>query len=156
MRDKVLNVGDIAPDFETESLEGKIKLSDFLGKNIILYFYPKDDTPGCTTEARAFSAKIDEISRLNAVVLGVSKDNLECHSNFRTKYDLKINLVVDNTGDICSKYGVWVQKSFLGKKYMGIQRATFLIDAQGKIVHIWPKVSVVGHANEVVQKLSST
>lgn len=150
----MLKIGDIAPNFTAKSLDGDITLESLKGKSVILYFYPKDDTPGCTTEAKAFSTKIEELEKLNGIVLGVSKDTIDCHVKFKNKYDLKVNLVTDDNGEICDKYGVWVQKSFLGKKYMGIERATFLINKEGKISYIWPKVSVVGHVNEVIQKLT--
>ena len=120
---------------------------------MVLYFYPKDDTPGCTLEAIDFNELLSEFSKLNAIVLGISRDDLTSHDKFKGKYNLKFNLGADKEGMVCSSYGVWVEKSMFGKKYMGVNRATFLIDKQGRIAHIWPKVSVEGHAREVLNRI---
>lgn len=149
-----LNIGDIAPDFAMNiSEERVIKLSELHGKNVVLYFYPKDDTPGCTIEACNFNALKKEFEAVNAVVLGVSKDDLKSHNKFKSKYDLVFDLASDPNGATCEAYGVWAQKSMFGKKYMGILRTTFLIDPHGKISYIWRDVSVTGHAQEVLDKL---
>lgn len=150
-----LKVGDKAPDFQLTSDVGSIKLSDYLGKNVVLYFYPKDDTPGCTVEARDFTAKSSKFSDLNSVVIGISKDNVECHIKFKEKYNLSVLLLADEDAEVCQKYDVWQEKSMFGKKYMGIERTTFLIDALGKIVHIWNKVKVDGHADDVLGVVES-
>lgn len=147
----ILKVGDQAPDFAMlTNQKSQNTCSDLLGKFVVLYFYPKDDTPGCTIEAKNFSDLKPEFTELNTVILGISKDNLDSHHKFTQKYALQFDLVFDNT-DICQKYGVWVEKSMYGKKYFGINRATFLIDPQGFIAYIWPKVSVDEHAQEVLE-----
>ena len=147
-----ISVGDSAPNFNMPISESEsITLDSFKGKNLVLYFYPKDDTPGCTTEAIDFTARIKDFDAANTAVVGVSKDNLKKHAKFIDKHDLKVVLASDEEGLACDAYGVWVEKSMYGKKYMGIQRATFLIDGSGKIAHIWPKVSVKGHADEVLE-----
>ena len=131
----------------------KIQISDYLGKNIVLYFYPKDDTPGCTVEANDFKFYTNEFQNLNAVIIGISKDSLESHAKFKKKYDLPFILASDSEGKTCDSYGVWVEKSMYGKKYFGINRSTFLIDTHGKIRRIWDKVSVKGHVEEVLEEL---
>ncbi len=142
----ILKVGDKAPDFSTRS--SKI-LTQFQGKSIILYFYPKDDTPGCTKEACAFRDMHAAFSHKNAVIIGVSKDSETSHEKFTQKYGLPFLLISDTDHSICEAYGVWIQKSFLGKKYMGIDRSTFLINPQGKIEKIWRGVKVAGHVEEI-------
>ena len=129
-----------------------INSEDLKGKNLIIYFYPKDDTPGCTVEAIDFSKTKNKFSKLNTKILGVSKDSIDKHKKFITKHSLTIDLISDD-GSICEKFGVWVEKSMYGKKYMGIQRSTFLIDEEGLISFIWPKVKVPGHAEEVLKKV---
>lgn len=152
-----LNVGDKAPDFKNIAIEGgkRVNLSDFKGKNIVLYFYPKDDTPGCTTEAKDFTALKSELEKLNTVIFGVSKDSVKAHDKFIEKHCLSISLLSDEDGTLCESYGTWVEKSMYGRKYMGIARATFLIDSKGIIRHIWPKVSVKNHAQEVLKAVKA-
>lgn len=138
-----------------KNLKFKVNTSDFLnsqdllGKKTVIYFYPKDDTPGCTKEAINFSEKINEFSNLNTQVFGVSRDSFEKHQKFKKKYNLKVNLISDE-GEITEYFGVWVEKSMYGKKYMGIERSTFVIDEQLKILKIWRKVKVSGHVEEVL------
>ena len=142
-----LSIGDKAPDFTalTDS-DGKITLSEFEGKPVVLYFYPKDDTPGCTKEACAFRDDYSEYQDMGAVILGVSKDSPSKHDKFKSKYDLPFTLISDEDGAICEAYG---------RTYMGIQRATFLIDSEGKIAKIWPKVKVKEHNDEVKAAISA-
>ncbi len=152
-----LKIGDKAPDFLIEIAKDKtISLAELKGSYIVLYFYPKDDTPGCTLEAIDFNELLQEFDSLNAVVFGISKDDLTSHEKFKDKYKLKFNLGADIEAKVCDKYAVWIEKSMFGKKYMGVNRATFLIDPQGKIAHIWPKVSVEGHAREVLDKIRAS
>ena len=149
-----LKIGQKAPDFTTLNDSGeKVKLSDFKGKKIVLYFYPKDDTPGCTKEACAFRDGIGEIKRQGAVVLGVSTDSVQSHEKFKKKFDQNFPLLADTDKKIVEAYGTWKEKSMYGKKYMGIERTTFIIDEQGKISHIFPKVKVDEHYDEVVKAL---
>lgn len=150
----MLNVGDLAPLFSLKSDEGEeISLSDLKGKNVVLYFYPKDDTPGCTIEAQDFTKKIAEFEKLNCVVLGVSRDGITSHCRFVEKYNLAFNLLADESGELCKAYEVLGEKSMFGKKYIGINRSTFLIDKLGKISQIWRSVSVKGHVEEVLSAL---
>lgn len=143
--------GDAAPDFTMQTDEGKVvSLKDYAGKKLVLYFYPKDDTPGCTTEAKEFRDNIDNFKKANTEILGVSKDSVKSHEKFKTKHCLPFPLASDEESEVCESYGVWVEKNMYGKKYMGIQRATFLIDENGKFAKIWPKVSVNGHVDEVL------
>jgi peroxiredoxin Q/BCP len=149
-----LKVGQKAPDFTVLNDEGqKVKLSDFKGKKVVLYFYPKDDTPGCTKEACAFRDGIDEIKAHGAVVIGVSADAVESHKKFKKKFDLNFPLLADTDKKIVEAYGTWKEKSMYGKKYMGIERTTFVIDEQGKISRIFPKVKVDEHYDEVLEAL---
>ena len=142
--------GQKAPAFAMPNQDGATtKLTELKGKKVVLYFYPKDDTPGCTTEAKDFRDLAEKFAQANTVLYGVSKDDAKSHVKFRDKLCLPFDLLTDN-GETCDAYGVWVEKSMYGKKYMGIQRATFLIDAEGKIAKVWPKVSVTGHAMEVL------
>lgn len=144
--------GDKAPDFSAPTDGGgSLKLSSLKGKNVVLYFYPKDDTPGCTKEACGFRDSMDLLANAGTVVVGVSKDSVKRHDNFKTKYDLNFQLVSDEDGKICEAYGVWVEKMNYGRTYMGIERATFLIDAKGKIVEVWRKVRVNGHVEAVAE-----
>lgn len=146
-----LSVGDLAPDFSLPADGGQtLTLADLRGKNVVLYFYPKDDTPGCTTEAKDFTDMASDFASANTVVVGMSKDTAAKHDKFIAKHDLKVSLASDEDGGTLEAYGVWVEKSMYGKTYMGIQRATLLIDAEGKIAQIWPKVKVKGHAAEVL------
>ncbi len=150
-----LEIGKAAPLFAHQSDEGvEIALADLKGKNVVLYFYPKDDTPGCTIEAQDFSRRIKEFEKLDSVVLGVSKDSLASHCKFIEKYNLTFNLLVDENSELCKKYEVIKEKSMFGKKYMGIDRTTFLIDKMGKIAKIWTAVKVNGHVEEVLKELA--
>ena len=128
-------------------------MEELQGKNVVLYFYPKDDTPGCTIEAQDFSKKIADFEKLDCIILGVSKDSLNSHCKFVEKYKLAFNLLVDESGEICKQYDVIKEKSTFGKKYFGIERSTFLIDKTGKIAEIWRSVKVNGHVEEVLEKL---
>jgi len=149
-----LQIGDNAPDFSMKiSQDMEVKLADLKGKFVVLYFYPKDDTPGCTIEAGDFNKLKSEFEKLNAVIIGVSKDNLISHDKFKSKYCLDFDLATDADSDTCERYGVWVEKSNFGKKYMGVNRATFLIGKEGEVAYIWPKVQVDGHAKEVLEKI---
>lgn len=150
-----LAVGDKAPDFTLPGDGGKtISLKDLKGKNVVLYFYPKDDTPGCTIEAKDFRDHLKEFEKLNTVILGASKDSVDSHEKFRAKYCLPFPLLSD-TGTLCEDYGVWGEKSMYGKTYMGIERATFLIDGGGVIRNVWRKVKVDGHVKEVLEAVKS-
>ncbi|MCK0094765.1 thioredoxin-dependent thiol peroxidase [Yoonia sp. F2084L] len=144
-------VGDKAPDISLPRDGGEIvNLSDFADKKVVLYFYPKDDTPGCTKEAIGFTESVDAFAALDTVILGVSKDSVKKHDKFVAKHELKIALLSDEEGDVCERYGTWVEKSMYGKTYMGIERATYLIDAEGKIAQVWRKVRVPGHVDAVL------
>ncbi|MGB0907207.1 MAG: thioredoxin-dependent thiol peroxidase [Maricaulaceae bacterium] len=146
-----LAIGDKAPDFSMPRDGGEtISLIDFAGRYLVLYFYPKDDTPGCTTEAIEFSARKGDFKTLNALILGVSKDKVAKHDKFIAKHDLTIPLGSDEEGDMIERYGVWVEKNMYGKKYMGIERSTFLIGPDGNIAQIWRKVRVKGHVEAVL------
>lgn len=129
---------------------GMTSLTDFAGKPVVIYFYPKDDTPGCTLEAQGFTTEVEAFAASGATVLGISKDSVKMHDKFRDKYGLRIALLSDEAGDVCERYGVWVEKSMYGKTYMGIERATFLIDGAGKIAQVWRNVKVPGHVDEVL------
>jgi peroxiredoxin Q/BCP len=149
-----LKEGDKAPAFTVAtSGGGKISLSDYLGKNVILYFYPKDDTPGCTKEACAFRDGFADFKRKGAVILGVSPDPVKSHDKFVEKYKLPFTLLADEDKKIVSDYGVWGEKSFMGRKYLGVFRVTFLIGPDGKIKQIWPQVKPEEHAAEVLAAL---
>ena len=149
-------VGTKAPAFDLPAFpEGRCKLSQFRGQqNVVLYFYPRDDTPGCTTEACGFRDHIGEFQSAETVVLGVSTDSVSTHQKFAGKFSLSFPLLADESHEVAEKYGVWVEKNMYGKKSMGIQRATFLIDKSGKIAAVWPKVKVEGHVAEVAAKLA--
>lgn len=146
-----VDVGSKAPDFEMATDTGQVKLSDFAGKTVVLYFYPKDDTPGCTNEGKAFSALKPAFDAAGAVVIGASKDSVKSHAKFRAKYDLAVELGSDPEGKVIEAYGSWVEKSLYGRQYMGIERSTFLIDASGVVRAVWRKVKVAGHAEAVLQ-----
>jgi peroxiredoxin Q/BCP len=147
-----LKIGDKAPDFTLPGDGGSdVALSDHSGKYVVLYFYPRDDTPGCTTEAKEFTEVKDELAALNAVVIGMSKDTAAKHDKFIAKHDLGIRLASDEEGGALEAYGAWQEKKNYGKTYMGIVRSTFLIGPDGKILEIWPKVRVKGHVDKVVQ-----
>jgi len=150
-----IKIGDKAPDFCLEDPDrGEICLEDHKGKWVVLYFYPKDNTKGCTLEALEFTAAEDEFKEKNAVILGVSPDSLKSHSNFRKKHELSINLLSDTGKETLEAYGVWQKKKMYGREYMGVVRSTFLIDTERKIAHIWPKVRVAGHVDNVMEKLT--
>lgn len=147
-----LEIGKAAPDFDLpKDGGGNIKLSDLKGGKVVVYFYPKDDTSGCTSEAQQFSALIGDFRAANTVVLGISKDSLKSHDKFKAKYGLEITLLSDEDLKAANEYGVWVEKSMYGRKYMGLERATFLIDENGILQRIWRKVKVTGHAEEVLK-----
>jgi thioredoxin-dependent peroxiredoxin len=149
-----LTEGAKAPDFELESADGPVRLSDFAGKTLVLYFYPKDDTPGCTNEAKDFSALAGEFAKSGAAVVGVSKDSVKRHQNFATKYGLAIPLGSDPEGAVIERYGSWVEKSLYGRQYMGIDRSTFLIK-EGVIRKMWRKVKVANHAQQVLDAVKA-
>jgi thioredoxin-dependent peroxiredoxin len=143
--------GDKVPDVTLEGAEGKsISPADFSGQKLVIYFYPKDDTTGCTKEAQDFTALADRFREAGTWVLGVSKDSAAKHKKFTDKYDLKVPLATDADGSVCEAFGVWIEKSMYGRKYMGIDRSTFLIDRDGVVKRVWRKVSVPGHAEEVL------
>ncbi len=146
-----LQPGDAAPAFTMPSDGGaKVSLAKLKGKPVVLYFYPKDDTSGCTREAIDFTGLLKEFSKLGATVIGCSRDTVAAHDKFKKKHDLGVVLAADEDGKVTEAYGVWVEKSMYGRKYMGIERATFLIDGKGKISRIWRKVKVADHAAEVL------
>ncbi|MDO8411342.1 MAG: peroxiredoxin [Phenylobacterium sp.] len=146
-----LEVGAEAPAFELEGPDGPFRLADFAGQTLVLYFYPKDDTSGCTKEAIDFSEMLGAFQAAGAGILGVSKDSVASHGKFAAKHDLKVALGSDPSGTVIETYGAWVEKSMYGRKYMGIDRSTFLIDGDGKIAGIWRKVKVPGHAAAVLK-----
>jgi len=147
-----LNPGDAAPDFALATSDGRtLRLADHAGRKLVLYFYPRDDTPGCTTEAKGFSDHAQAFADADTAVVGVSKDSAASHGKFAAKYDLKLDLGADPEGTTVEAYGVWVEKSMYGKKYMGIDRATFLIGADGRIASVWRKVKVPGHVEAVLR-----
>jgi len=149
-----LAVGDAAPDFTLPTDEGKsITLSAQLGKKVIVYFYPKDATPGCTTEACSFRDKKRNFDQKDTVIIGISKDSIKSHKQFKEKEQLNFTLASDETGEVCEAYGVWGEKSMYGKKYFGIERSTFLINEKGKIAKIWRNVKVPGHIEEILNSL---
>jgi peroxiredoxin Q/BCP len=146
-----IDAGDKAPAFTLPTDGGgTVSLAKLKGKKVILYFYPKDDTPGCTKEACSFRDNLPKFTKADAVVIGVSKDSVKRHDNFKAKYKLPFTLAADEDGTVCEAYGVWVEKSLYGRKYMGIERATFLIDEKGVVRQVWHKVKVDGHAEEVL------
>jgi peroxiredoxin Q/BCP len=148
----VLTPGSTAPAFSIpRDGGGEISLSDFAGQNLVLYFYPKADTPGCTREAQAFSKLREAFRRADTAILGVSADPVKAQDKFKAKYDLSIPLASDENREMLTDYGVWGEKSMYGRKYMGVMRVTFLIDKKGRIARIWPRVSVDGHAEEVLE-----
>ena len=152
----MLEVGSVSPDFCLSNQDDvEICSRDLRGKWIVLYFYPKDSTPGCTTEACEFSVAMDEYDDLGAIILGVSADSTKSHRNFIAKQNLGITLLSDPTTQMMQDYGVWAMKKNYGKEYMGIVRSTFLIDPNGKIAHVWNGVKVAGHANAVKEVLES-
>ncbi|MBK5911612.1 thioredoxin-dependent thiol peroxidase [Rhodothalassium salexigens] len=146
-----LDAGDAAPAFTLpDDIGGEVSLADFKGTKLVLYFYPRDDTPGCTKEAIAFTEHLDAFKAADTAVLGVSKDTVAKHGKFRAKHNLGIPLASDAEATVCEDYGVWVEKNMYGRKSMGIERATFLIDREGKVARVWRKVKVPGHAEAVL------
>jgi peroxiredoxin Q/BCP len=151
----MLEVGQPAPEFALKDGSGNtVRLSDLRGKKVVLYFYPKDMTPGCTQEACDLRDRHDRLQAAGAVVLGVSPDSEKSHQKFAAKYELPFPLLADPDNTAASAYGVWKEKSMYGRTYMGIERSTFLIDEEGKIARIWPKVKVNGHADEILAALA--
>lgn len=152
----MVNEGDKVPDAALEGLDGEsFTLERHRGKPLVLYFYPKADTPGCTNEAKDFSALAEEFRKAGAAVLGVSKDSVKKLARFIEKYDLQVELASDEKGGFCEAFGIWAEKSMYGRSYMGIIRATFLIDGEGRVVRVWPKVKVAGHAQEVLEAVKA-
>ena len=152
----MITIGDSAPQFTLSTNGGgQFSLVDAAGKYLILYFYPKDDTPGCTKEAVEFSEESAAFEAQNAMVVGVSRDTVKKHDKFIGKYDLRIPLISDEEGSLCEAFGTWVEKRMYGKTYMGIERATFLISPEGQLLQMWRKVKVPGHVEEVLAQLKS-
>ena len=144
-------VGDKVPDAAFELSDGKrASAADWAGQKLVIYFYPKDDTSGCTREAQDFTALMPEFAKADTAVVGISKDSVKSHEKFAGKYDLAVTLGADSDGSVCEAFGTWVEKSMYGRKYMGIERATFLIGKDGRIAQIWNKVKVPGHAESVL------
>lgn len=151
-----LDIGDSVPDLKLPSSSGKeVSLTDFKGKKVVLYFYPKDDTPGCTTEACDFRDNLKKYENENTVIVGISKDPLKSHDKFIKKYDLPFELLADEEGKLLEAFGVWKEKSMYGKTFLGVERSTFLIDENSKIVKSWRKVSVTNHVEEVLKEVEA-
>ncbi|MBY0428734.1 MAG: thioredoxin-dependent thiol peroxidase [Alphaproteobacteria bacterium] len=146
-----LSAGSRAPTVSLTTLDGDMSLAGLKGKNVVLYFYPKDDTPGCTKEACGFQDNLPKFKKMNATVIGISKDSLASHQKFAKKYKLAFNLAADEDTSVATAFGVWVEKSMYGRKYMGMDRATFLIDGKGTIRNVWNNVKVPGHVEEVME-----
>lgn len=147
----MVDVGQKAPEFKMNTDGGgEVSLKALKGKKVVLYFYPKDDTPGCTTEACGFRDSLPDFSKIDAEIVGVSKDTVAKHDKFKAKHELNFMLGSDEDGSVCEAYGTWVEKSMYGKKYMGIERATFLIDEKGVVQNVWRKVKVKGHVDAVL------
>lgn len=147
----MLSIGDKIPSFNLPLDDGDyFSSSNNEGKNVILYFYPKDDTPGCTKEAIAFSESLEAFEAENTIIFGVSRDTVKKHDKFIYKHNLKVRLLSDEDGKLCEAFGTWVEKKMYGKSYMGIERSTYLIDLEGKIIQIWRKVKVPGHIEDVL------
>jgi thioredoxin-dependent peroxiredoxin len=150
-----ITAGTMAPAFVLPSAKGDVTLADLAGKNVVLYFYPKDDTSGCTQEAIEFNQLKADYAAANAVIIGMSPDSAKSHEKFCKKYDLDLTLVADEGKATLEAYGVWAEKSMYGKKYMGVERTTFLIDTAGKVAQVWEKVKVPGHAAAVLAALKA-
>lgn len=150
-----LKIGDKVPAFRGETADGPVSAKDLKGSPYVLYFYPRDDTPGCTIEACAFRDNLPKFTRLKAKVFGVSRDDLKSHAKFTDKFELPFTLISDADGSICESFGVWVEKKNYGKTYMGIERATYIVDGDGIIRHIWRNVKANGHAEEVLETLKN-
>ena len=146
----MLKINDKIPNFEILTDKGDFKVSNHLGKNMVVFFFPRADTSGCTAESIAFTNLQKKFEKLNCIVIGISKDNIKKQAKFREKYNLTCELGADFENNVCEQFGVWVEKSMYGRKYMGIQRATFLCDEKGIITNVWEKVKVPGHADEVL------
>jgi len=154
MKENKIKIGDIAPDFCMPNQdEEDICLKNYTGKNVVLYFYPKDNTPGCSLEAMTFTKYKDEFEKNNTTIIGISKDSCESHRKFIEKKNLNLNLVSDEDKEMQEKYGVWRLKKFMGKEFMGTVRSTFLIDSEGKVRRIWDKVKVKGHVEDVLNEV---
>ena len=151
----MLEIGSKIQDFTIPTDRGHFSLSDYQGRNIVLFFFPRADTSGCTKEAMAFTSLLAEFDAANTVVIGISKDTPEKQAKFRAKHNLECLLGADNETDICEQFGSWVEKSMYGRSYMGIERSTFLIDPDGKITKIWRKVKVPGHAEDVLAQVQA-
>jgi thioredoxin-dependent peroxiredoxin len=150
-------VGDTAPTANFITADGSSRsVADYAGKKLVLYFYPKDDTSGCTREAQDFTAMAADFAKAGAAVVGISKDSVKSHAKFTSKYDLAVELGSDESGAVCEAFGVWVKKNMYGREYMGIERATFLIGTDGNIAHIWRKVKVPGHAAAVLEAVRAS
>jgi peroxiredoxin Q/BCP len=151
-----VTVGKPAPDFTLPTDGGgKISLKGLRGKNVVIYFYPKDDTSGCTAEACGFRDQLPKFGKINATVIGISRDSVAAHDKFKAKYELPFTLASDDKGAVTERYGVWVEKSLYGRKYMGIERATFLIDDKGVVRQAWRKVKVAGHVDDVLKAVKA-
>ena len=151
-----LKIGDKAPDFALPTDgNGTVALKALRGKKVVIYFYPKDDTSGCTKEACGFRDAMPDFSKIAATIIGISRDSVRAHDKFKQKYALTFTLASDESGEVCEKYGVWVEKSMYGRKYMGIERTTVLIDEKGVIRGLWPKVKIDGHIGEVLAAAKS-
>ncbi len=152
LNDGGLSEGDMAPDVTLDTSEGRsVKLSDLRGQRLVLYFYPRDDTPGCTQEARDFTDLSPQFAAADTRIIGVSRDSVASHTKFADKFAIPFALASDGSGRVCEAFGTWVEKSMYGKKYMGIDRATFLIDEEGRVVRSWRKVKASGHAAQVLE-----
>jgi peroxiredoxin Q/BCP len=150
----MLQTGAKLPKVELADDSGSdLSTLDLVGKPLVVYFYPKDDTPGCTNEATQFRDLTDEFEKKGAEIVGVSRDSVASHQKFKAKYDIPFRLLADTESKLCDAFGVIVEKNMYGKKSMGVQRSTFLFDKSGKLVHVWPKVSVDGHAEDVLSKI---
>jgi len=152
----MVDIGDKAPDFRLPTDGGgELGLADLKGKTVVLYFYPKDSTPGCTTEAQDFRDRLGEFETAGAAVVGASKDSIKRHDNFKAKHDFTFPLLSDENGSLCEDYGIWKQKKLYGREFMGIERTTFLIDGTGVIRNVWRKVKVKGHADAVLEAVKA-
>lgn len=151
-----MQIGDTLPKFKLPTHNGQyVSDEDLLGSWSVIYFYPKDNTPGCTKEAIGFSEHLDEFSKLNTRIIGISRDSAKSHASFIEKHNLKITLLSDEDGAVCDSFGSWVEKNMYGRKYMGIDRSTFLIDSKGLLVEKWNKVRVPGHVEKVLERLKA-
>jgi len=150
-----VEIGSKAPAFDMETDTGRVSLGALAGKTVVLHFYPKDDTPGCTNEGKDFSALLPDFHKAGAVVIGCSKDSLKAHARFRAKYGLTVELASDPEGQVIDAYGSWVEKSLYGRQYMGIDRSTFVIDGQGVVRAVWHRVKVAGHAEAVLKAVQA-